>query len=90
MGPTVLFTHLEIILLQYFSVFVFSFNFQFSAVSKQTLSFEMVVSVADKYCLKSKGNQFQNGGRCQLILQDMAEEAKKSEKREKTKERGDI
>ena len=36
MGPTVLFTHLKIILLQYFSVF--SFNFQFSAVSKRTLS----------------------------------------------------
>ena len=36
MGPTVLFTHLKIILLQYFSVF--SFNFQFSAVSKWTLS----------------------------------------------------
>ena len=36
MGLTVLFTHLKIILLQCFSVF--SFNFQFSAVSKQTLS----------------------------------------------------
>ena len=36
MGPTVLFTHLKIILLQYFSVF--SFSFQFSAVSKRTLS----------------------------------------------------
>ena len=36
MGPTILFTHLKIILLQYFSVF--SFSFQFSAVSKQTLS----------------------------------------------------
>ena len=36
MGPTVLFTHLKIILLQYFSVF--SFNFQFSAVSKRTLA----------------------------------------------------
>ena len=35
MGPTVLFTHLKIILLQYFSVL--SFNFQFSAVSKWTL-----------------------------------------------------
>ena len=35
MGPTVLFTHLKIILLQYFSVF--SFSFHFSAVSKQTL-----------------------------------------------------
>ena len=34
MGPTVLFTHLKIILLQYFSVF----SFQFSAVSKQTLN----------------------------------------------------
>ena len=33
MGSTVLFTHLKIILLQYFSVF--SFNFQFSALSKQ-------------------------------------------------------
>ena len=32
-GPTILFTHLKIILLQCFSVF----NFQFSAVSKQTL-----------------------------------------------------
>ena len=35
-GPTILFTHLKIILLQYFSVF--SFSFQFSAVSKWTLS----------------------------------------------------
>ena len=35
MGRTVLFTHLKIILLQYFSVF--SFSFQFSAVSKRTL-----------------------------------------------------
>ena len=34
MGPTVLFTHLKIILLQCFSVF--SFSFQFSAVSKRT------------------------------------------------------
>ena len=36
MGLTVLFTHLKIILLQYFSVF--SFSFQFSAVSKRILS----------------------------------------------------
>ena len=36
MGPTVLFTHLKIILLQYFSVF--NFNFQFSTVSKRTLN----------------------------------------------------
>ena len=36
MGLTVLFTHLKIILLQYFSIF--SFSFQFSAVSKRTLS----------------------------------------------------
>ena len=36
MGPTVLVTHLKIILLQCFSVF--SFNFQFSTVSKRTLS----------------------------------------------------
>ena len=35
MGPTVLFTHLKIILLHYFSVF--SFSFQFLAVSKRTL-----------------------------------------------------
>ena len=35
MVPTVLFTHLKIILLQYFSVF--SFSFQFSAISKRTL-----------------------------------------------------
>ena len=35
MGPTILFTHLKIILSQCFSVF--SFNFQFSAVSKRTL-----------------------------------------------------
>ena len=35
MGPTALFTHLKIILLQCFSVF--SFSFQFSAVSKRTL-----------------------------------------------------
>ena len=35
MGPTVLFTHLKIISLQCFSVF--SFSFQFSAVSKRTL-----------------------------------------------------
>ena len=35
-GPTVLFTHLKIILLQYFPVF--SFSFQFSVVSKRTLS----------------------------------------------------
>ena len=35
MGPTVLFTHLKIILLQYFSIF--NFSFQFSAVSKQSL-----------------------------------------------------
>ena len=35
MGPTVLFTHLKVILLQYFSVF--SFSFQFLAVSKRTL-----------------------------------------------------
>ena len=34
-GLMVLFTHLKIILLQYFSVF--SFSFQFSAVSKRTL-----------------------------------------------------
>ena len=34
-GPTILFTHLKIILLQCFSVF--SFSFQFSAVSKRTL-----------------------------------------------------
>ena len=33
MGPMILFTHLKIILLQCFSVF--SFGFQFSAVSKQ-------------------------------------------------------
>ena len=38
MGPMVLFTHLKITLLQYFSVFSFSFNFQFSAISKQTLN----------------------------------------------------
>ena len=36
MGPTILFTYLKIILLQYFSVF--SFSFQFSAVSKRTLT----------------------------------------------------
>ena len=36
MGPTVLFIHLKIILLQCFSVF--SFSFQFSVVSKRTLS----------------------------------------------------
>ena len=35
MGPTILFTHLKIISLQCFSVF--SFNFQFSTVSKRTL-----------------------------------------------------
>ena len=35
MSLTILFTHLKFILLQYFSVF--SFSFQFSAVSKQTL-----------------------------------------------------
>ena len=35
MGPTILFTYLKIILLQCFSVF--SFSFQFSAVSKRTL-----------------------------------------------------
>ena len=35
MGLTVLFTHLKIILLQYFSVF--SFSFQFSVVSKRNL-----------------------------------------------------
>ena len=35
MGSKVLFTHLIIILIQYFSVF--SFSFQFSAVSKRTL-----------------------------------------------------
>ena len=35
MGLTVLFSHLKIILLQYFSIF--SFNFQFSAVSKRIL-----------------------------------------------------
>ena len=36
MGPTVLFTYLKIILLQYF--LVFSFSFQFSAVFKWTLN----------------------------------------------------
>ena len=36
MGPTILFTHLKIISLQCFSVF--SFSFQFSAVSKRTLN----------------------------------------------------
>ena len=36
MDPTILFTHLKIILLQCFSVF--SFSFQFSAVSKRTLT----------------------------------------------------
>ena len=36
MSLTVLFTHLKIILLQYFSIF--SFSFQFSTVSKRTLS----------------------------------------------------
>ena len=36
MSLTVLFTHLKIILLQYFSVF--SFSFQFSAVSKRILN----------------------------------------------------
>ena len=36
MGPTVLFTHFKIILLQYFSVF--SFSFQFSTISKRTLT----------------------------------------------------
>ena len=35
MGLTILFSHLKIILLQYFSIF--SFNFQFSAVSKRIL-----------------------------------------------------
>ena len=35
-GPTILFTHLKIILLQYFSIF--NFSFQFSTVSKRTLS----------------------------------------------------
>ena len=35
MSLTILFTHLKFILLQYFSVF--SFSFQFSAVSKRTL-----------------------------------------------------
>ena len=35
MGPTVLFTHLKIILLQYFSIF--SFSFQFLTVSKRIL-----------------------------------------------------
>ena len=33
MGPMVLFTHLKITLLQYFSVFSFSFQFQFSVFS---------------------------------------------------------
>ena len=37
MGLTILFTYLKIILLQYFSIF--SFNFQFSTVSKQTPRF---------------------------------------------------
>ena len=37
MSHTVLFTHLKIILLHYF--LVFSFNFQFSAVSNRTLNF---------------------------------------------------
>ena len=35
MGSALLFTHFKIILLQYFSIF--SFSFQFSAVSKQTI-----------------------------------------------------
>ena len=37
MGLTILFTYLKIILLQYFSIF--SFNFQFLTVSKQTPRF---------------------------------------------------
>ena len=45
MGPTILFTHLKIISLQCFSVF--SFSFQFSAVSKRT----------HKTCIKAEKQQ---------------------------------
>ena len=47
MGPTILFTHLKIILLQCFSVF--SFSFQFSAVSKRTLSVMLLWFVIVKF-----------------------------------------
>ena len=50
-GPTVLFTYLKIILLQYFSVF--SFSFQFSAVSKQILS---VVCIPVNQIVKKKNS----------------------------------
>ena len=43
MGPTVLFTHLKIILLQRF--LVFNFSFQFSALAKRTLYQFLVIIV---------------------------------------------
>ena len=47
MGPTILFTYLKIILLQCFSVF--SFSFQFSAVSKRTLNVSSNFTLGTKY-----------------------------------------
>ena len=66
-----------------------SINMSYCCNSQDDLDSEWWLVLPTRYCLKCKGNQFQNGGRCQSTLQDMAEEAKKLEKREKTKERGD-
>ena len=51
MGSTVLFTHLKIILLQYFSVF--SFSFQFSAVSKRTPNMKNISTNQTSTLIKS-------------------------------------
>ena len=51
MGPTILFTYLKIILLQYFSVF--SFNFQFSTVSKRIQIFYTFYNRVEQ-CLQCK------------------------------------
>ena len=52
-SPTVLFTHLKIILLQYF--LVFNFSFQFSTVSKWTLNVYLSLCQSGAYCENGKG-----------------------------------
>ena len=56
MGLTVLFTHLKIILLQYFSIF----SFQFLAVSKRTLNIECFLWLTE--------NKHQQSGKCFLLV----------------------
>ena len=52
-GSTVLFIHLKIILLQYF--LVFNFNFQFLTVSKRTHNVYLSLCQSGAYCENGKG-----------------------------------